>query len=88
MIEGDGIICVLVYPESGEQADVWFLNMAFARTSSCARAQRVFVATAKALKDANKIGAADLSDIWEADPKIWVTPPCFTSDCVTLYENI
>ena len=84
MIEGDGIICVLVYPDD-DQADVWFLNMAFARSSSDPKAQKVLSKVVKALKDPNKCEEMDLSDLWDADRKIWVFPPCIVTDSVTIY---
>lgn len=84
MIEGDGIICVLVYPDD-DQADVWFLNMAFARASTDPKAQKVFSKVSKALKDPDKMEEMDLSELWDADDNIWVAPPCVVSDCVTIY---
>lgn len=84
MIEGDGIICVLVYPDD-DQADVWFLNMAFAKASLDPKAQKVYRKVLKALKDPDKMSEMDLSELWDADDKIWIAPPCFITDTVTIY---
>lgn len=88
MFESDGIVCVLVYPESGDQATVHFLNMAFAKASSSADVRHVYGEVVKALKDKDQIGLIDfdiINNTW--DEKCWINPPCFLSAAVTIYEK-
>lgn len=88
MFEIDGIVCVLVYPESGDQAAVYFLNMAFAKASPNPDVQQVYVEVVKALKDSMKMGDIDFDILSNTlDEKCWIVPPCFLSDSVTIYEK-
>lgn len=73
------IVCVQEYPNDGDQAGVYFVDV----NASPAAYQN---AVAKARVDRYKIGVININDSFSyGSGAISVNPPCQVQDCVTLY---
>lgn len=85
----DQIICVMEYPEDGEQAQVYFVNYTALQADSTVGAKQYARSLAKALADRQKMtsGRADyaIGGGNQDAEKYSVNPPCMVHDCVTFY---
>lgn len=87
--ENDCVICVLEYPEDGDQAGVIFINLTamIADGSPECRAYSNYIIKAMATKD--KIGGNrnfEFAYEHSSTERYVVKPPCSIADCITLYN--
>lgn len=85
----DQIICILEYPESGDQASVIFVNYTTLQTDQLSGCRRYAKLIAKALRDSDKMTSGPCEDGFafgneDVDPHV-VTPPCLVTEQITIY---
>lgn len=82
----DEIVCVLAYPESGDQAWNNIVDVGAMALDANPDVQALAAVIRKAQKDRHKIGISDLifdGHLHDFDVKC----PCTIVDCVTIYSN-
>jgi len=85
-VRTDEVVCVLAYPEDGDQAWNNIVDVGAMAASTDPDAQSLAAEIRKARKDRDKIGSSDFifdDHLHDFDVKC----PCTIVDCVTIYSK-
>jgi hypothetical protein len=79
------VVCILVYPEDGEQASVKFVDLASYRAGAIPADRPVLDAIKRALGGEDGVSVTDDDWVSASVDAHFVEPPCHVAAAITLY---